>query len=214
METSRLEAFSDGVFAIAITLLILEVRLPDEPGHSLAHGLLRAWPDYLAYVVSFVTIGIMWANHHANFRLVGRASHGLVVANLLLLLVVAFIPFPTKVLGDHLRAAAADQRAAAVFYSGSFALMAVAYTVLWHTAAWNGRLIAPGAEAAAAEVTRRYRFGVPSYLVATLVAIWSMPLSLAVDAALALLYILPRSEPGSETSSRRPRGSRSGPDVR
>ena len=83
METTRLEAFSDGVFAIAITLLIIEVRLP-AGGGPLARRLAEAWPDYLAYVVSFVTIGVMWANHHSLFHLIARCTHGLVVANALL----------------------------------------------------------------------------------------------------------------------------------
>src|SRR5688572_1573782 len=115
METTRLEAFSDGVFAIAITLLIIEVHLPE--GHdSLASRVLETWPAYVAYVISFVTIGIMWANHHGIFQLIARTSHGLVVANLLLLMCVAFIPFPTKVLGEHLTSTGADQRTAALFY--------------------------------------------------------------------------------------------------
>jgi uncharacterized membrane protein len=195
MDTGRIEAFSDGVFAIAITLLILEVRLPGDEGRSLARQLADAWPSYLAYVISFVVIGIMWANHHAIFGLVSRASHGLVVANLLLLLCVSFIPFPTKVLGEHLRHAGPDQRTAAAFYSATFCVTAVAFNALWQIAAWRNRLIVPGREDAAAEVTRRYRYGVPTYLAATLAAFWSVPLSLVIDAALALLYVLPHREP-------------------
>src|SRR5438876_4788386 len=98
MDTARLETFSDGVFAIAITLLILDVRVPSGPD-SLTHRLLHTWPEYLAYAISFLVIGIMWANHHAIFRLIERTSHSLVVANLFLLLLVAFIPFPTAVVG-------------------------------------------------------------------------------------------------------------------
>jgi uncharacterized membrane protein len=195
MDTGRLEAFSDGVFAIAITLLILEVRLPGDEGRSLAHRLADSWPSFLSYVISFVVIGIMWANHHAIFGLVSRASHGLVVANLLLLLCVSFIPFPTKVLGEHLRQAGPDQRTAAVFYSATFCVTAVAFNLLWQTAAWRNRLIVPGKEGAAAEVTRRYRYGVPTYLAAALAALWSVQLSLAIDGALALLYVLPHREP-------------------
>jgi uncharacterized membrane protein len=108
--TERLEAFSDGVFAIAITLLILEVQLPDGSG-SLTHRLGEAWPDYMAYVTTFVTIGIMWANHHAIFRLITHAGHGIVVANLFLLLAVSFLPFPAKILGEELGHHGADQTA-------------------------------------------------------------------------------------------------------
>ncbi|MGH9037918.1 MAG: TMEM175 family protein [Acidimicrobiia bacterium] len=161
METTRLETFSDGVFAIAVTLLILEVRLPDIEGAALSERLARTWPDYVGFVISFVTIGIMWVNHHGIFGLITRTSHGLVVANLLLLLCVSFLPFPTKVLGEHLRAAGADQHTAAVFYSGCAA----------------------------------------TYLVATVVALWNVPISLAIDGGLALLYILPRRQPSRATET-------------
>lgn len=193
--TQRLEAFSDGVFAIAITLLILEVRLPPEDSGSLAHRLAEAWPGYVAFLLSFLVIGIMWANHHGIFSLIDRTSHGLVVANLLLLLCVSFLPFPTKVLAEQLRHAGDDQTTAALFYSGSFVVTAFFFNLLWRVAATGNRLVRPGAEAAAAEVTRRYRYGVPSYLAATLAAVWSVPLSLAIDGGLALLYLLPQRDP-------------------
>jgi len=193
VDTGRLETFSDGVFAIAITLLILDVRVPSGP-ESLAHRLLQTWPNYLAYVVSFLIIGIMWANHHIIFRLIDRTSHGLVVANLLFLLCVAFIPFPTAVLAENLRESASDQRVAAIFYSATFTVTAVFYNLLWRTAARNNRLIAPGSESAAAEVTRRFRYGIPTYLAATLAAFVSVPLSLAIDGGVALFYLLPQRE--------------------
>ncbi|HEY8202983.1 MAG TPA: TMEM175 family protein [Actinomycetota bacterium] len=101
METTRLEAFSDGVFAIAITLLIIEVHPPAGSG-PLARRLVEAWPGYVAYIVSFVTIGVMWANHHSLFHVIARCTHGLVVANVLLLMFVSFVPFPTSVLGGAL----------------------------------------------------------------------------------------------------------------
>jgi hypothetical protein len=139
VETGRLEAFSDGVFAIAITLLILEVHVSGQAGTSLAHQLAHAWPSYTGYVISFVTIGIMWANHHSMFRLIDRSTHGLVVANLLLLLCVSFVPFPTKVLAEHLPVAGPDQRTAVTGY----------------------RLIDPGCEEEADKITRAFRYGGP-----------------------------------------------------
>ncbi|MDQ6948624.1 MAG: TMEM175 family protein, partial [Actinomycetota bacterium] len=178
MDTNRLEAFSDGVFAIAITLLILEVHVPAvPPGQhaSLAHQLGRAWPDYVAYAISFVTIGIMWANHHAIFRLIERATHGLIVLNMLLLMSVSFLPFPTKVLGQNLTTADGDQRTAAILFSGTFLVTALLYNALWQTAVWQNRLIKPGQEQAAAQVSRRFNVGPPSYLLAFLLAFWSMP---------------------------------------
>ncbi|MEY2475459.1 MAG: potassium channel family protein [Actinomycetota bacterium] len=191
MPTTRLETFADGVFAIAVTLLVLDIRLPEGDG-SLADRLGDAWPAYVAYALSFITIGIMWANHHSIFELIDRTSHGLIVANLLLLLMVAFLPFPTKVLGDYLREGGHDQNVAAVFYSGTFTVTAAIYNLLWQTAAWNNRLIVAGREADAAAVTKAYRYGVPVYLLATLLAFWNVPLSLAVNFSLAAFYMLPR----------------------
>jgi uncharacterized membrane protein len=190
-DTARLEAFSDGVFAIAITLLVLEVRLPDVEG-SLSHLLGELWPSYLAYVLSFATIGIMWANHHAIFRLIARASHGLVVANLFLLMTISFLPFPTGVLAEHLSHAGDDQRSAALFYSGTFVVIAVAFQILWQTAGRNHRLIVPGHEAAADEITRSYRLGIPMYTASTLVAVWSPMASVALVGAIALFWLIPR----------------------
>src|SRR5437879_7587401 len=143
VETGRLEAFSDGVFAIAITLLILEVHVSGQAGASLARQLAQAWPSYTGYVISFVTIGIMWANHHSMFRLIDRWTHGLVVANLLLLLCVSFVPFPTKVLAEHLPVGGHDQRTAVLFFSGTYVVIAVFYNVLWRVAVTNHRLISP-----------------------------------------------------------------------
>ena len=192
-DTARLEAFSDGVFAIAITLLVLEVRVPGGSG-TLAHKLGYAWPSYLGYVISFVTIGIMWANHHAVFRLIGRTTHGLVVGNLLLLLTVGFLPFPTTVLADHLRHAGADQRTAAVFYSASFIFIAFGFQVLWQVASRGNRLILSGREAAAEQITRSYRWGIPSYTVSTLLALWRPIFGLALVGAMAIFWLIPRGQ--------------------
>ena len=190
-DTARLEAFSDGVFAIAITLLVLEVRVAG--GHaSLAHKLADAWPSYIGYVISFITIGIMWANHHAIFRLIGRTTHGLIVGNLLLLLTVGFLPFPTAVLADHLRHAGPDQRTAAVFYSGTFILIGIGFQALWQVASRGNRLILPGREAAADQITRSYRWGIPSYVVSTLLALWKPAAGLALVGAMALYWLIPR----------------------
>ncbi|HYZ91997.1 MAG TPA: TMEM175 family protein [Actinomycetota bacterium] len=191
METNRLEAFSDGVFAIAITLLIIEVAVPE--GHGpLLDRLIDQWPSYLAYTLSFATIGVMWANHHNIYPLISRPTHGLVVANLALLLVVAFIPFPTKVLGENLRGVAfADKRTAALFYNGTFFLMAVAYNTMWQVAAWNNRLIKRGCEGAAAAVSRVYWPGSPAYVVAIVIAFWSPVGSIIANTVVMFLYGLP-----------------------
>ena len=138
METTRLETFSDGVFAIAATLLILDVRLPDNG--SVTHGLLHIWPAYAAYALAFITIGIMWINHHTVFGCIDRVDRTFLTINVLFLMLIAFVPFPTHVLAEHLEH---DAKAAAFAYGLTMVLMAVLYNVLWFYAARGRRLIAP-----------------------------------------------------------------------
>jgi uncharacterized membrane protein len=131
MTTSRLEAFSDGVFAIAITLLVLEFRVPEGDGARLGHDLLHLWPSLLAYIVSFGTIGVIWVNHHAIVDRVRGADRLLLFLNLFLMATVAFIPFPTSVLARHL--GGPGDRAAAVFFGISLLMMAIGFAVVnWH----------------------------------------------------------------------------------
>src|SRR5262249_56940600 len=114
MEAARVEAFSDGVFAIAITLLILAVGIEQSiAGGSLRHQLLHLWPAYIAYAVSFLTVGIMWVNHHQIFRHFERVDRPLLLLNILLLMCISFTPFSTRIVADHAnssihREAAAD----------------------------------------------------------------------------------------------------------
>src|SRR5437870_8261275 len=115
METNRLEAFSDGVFAIAITLLILEIKVP--PAANLGNGLLQLWPSYLAYAISFVVIGAIWINHHVMFDWIDRVDHKVLLLNTLHLMFIAFLPFPTAVLAEALHSGA-SQSIATAFYSG------------------------------------------------------------------------------------------------
>jgi uncharacterized membrane protein len=116
METNRLEAFSDGVFAIAITLLVLEIKVPP-PDMTLEAGLLRLWPSYLAYTVSFLVIGAIWINHHAMFRHIVRVDETLLLLNVLHLMLIAFLPFPTAVLAEAFHRKAGEPIATA-FYGG------------------------------------------------------------------------------------------------
>ena len=143
-ETGRLEAFSDGVIAIAVTLLVLELRTPLSgtlsKGESLFRALLREWPAYLAFATSFVTILIVWINHHNIFRLIVRTDHTFLLLNGFLLFTVILIPFPTDVLAEYIQKP--DARTAAVFYSGTFLAMAIAFNFLWRYAARDGRLLA------------------------------------------------------------------------
>jgi uncharacterized membrane protein len=165
--TGRTEAFSDGVFAIAVTLLVLEIRPPEHGEGSLVDGLLDLWPSYLAYALSFATIGIMWLNHHELLRLVRAVDRGFLLMNLLLLLLVAFIPFPTNVLADFL-ADADERKTAAFFYAGSFTVMAVVYNAYWHYLRSHRSLLEPHVtDAELAAITRSYLFGPTVYGLAT-----------------------------------------------
>jgi uncharacterized membrane protein len=107
IDTGRIEAFSDGVFAIAITLLVLEVRVPhlkDAPiGTTLLGALIEQWPSYLGYAMSFLIIGIIWANHHNRFKYIKRSDHILLTLNTFFLMCVSFIPFPTALLAEYIR---------------------------------------------------------------------------------------------------------------
>src|SRR3954451_8260538 len=116
MRTERLQTLADGVFAIALTLLVLELPSPPETTNDLAGDLLRAWPSYAAYVVTFVTLSIAWVNHHRLMDAVARADHTLLELNLLLLLFVALAPWPTGLLAEHLQNGAQSSSAAAVVY--------------------------------------------------------------------------------------------------
>ena len=187
--TGRLEAFSDGVFAIAATLLILEIR-PPEHG-SLASGLVHLWPSYLAYAISFATIGIMWINHHAIFRQVGQVNQTFLSINVLFLLVIAFIPFPTEVLARSLHG---EARTAALFYGLVNVLMAVTFSAVWFYAAAGRRLIDPAADARVVSgISRSFAPGIPSYAAATLSAFISAWLAVGLFAALAVFYALESS---------------------
>ena len=137
----RILALSDGVFAIAFTLLILEISIPATTDDSgLTKALLGLWPQYLAYVLSFLLIARFWVTHHQAFRLIGRYDAVLVWLNLLLLMFVAFLPFPTAVLGDH-----NGSPAAAVLYAAAVVLAGIASAAYWWYASGRGRLLRPDA---------------------------------------------------------------------
>jgi len=197
--TARLETFSDGVIAIAITLLVLEIHIPgrDEVGGSsdLWNAMGDLWPSYLGYLTSFVIIGILWANHHNIFRLIGRTDHWLVMLNTVFLLCIGFLPFTTGLLAEHLTHD--GERVATIVYSGWFLLTALSFNLLWWYPSRKGHLIAATADpAAVAEVTRRFNYGPPAYTLAFVLAwIWP-PASIGLLILLALLYVLPSKAAG------------------
>jgi uncharacterized membrane protein len=184
VETSRLEAFSDGIFAIAATLLILDVH---RAGGSVVHGLLHAWPSYAAYAISFLTIGIVWANHHTVFRQIARVDRAFLMINIVFLMVVAFSPFPTRVLAETLRGGEAS---GAFAYGLTFTLMAVCYAALWFYAAAGRRLLAEDADPRVVSgISRSYLPGALAYGLATVSALLSAYLAVGLFAAIAVFYV-------------------------
>jgi uncharacterized membrane protein len=190
VETARLETFSDGVFAIAITLLVLLFDVPDlSEGGSLGHVLAHQWPSYASYVVSFVTIGIIWVNHHTLFRHIARVDRVFLFINVLFLMCVAFIPYPTSVISKYVRTD--DASAAAVMYGLSLTATAICFNALWQYAARGFRLLAPDADRReVAGITRSYWPGAFLYAGATAVALLSATASVILFILLALFYVL------------------------
>jgi len=190
MGTARLETFSAGVLAIAATLLILDVHAEGSPLGQVVH----IWPRYAAYALSFTVIGIIWVNHNAVIGLLGHVDRRFLFMNLFFLLVVAFIPFPTQLVADHIRAGGHDARDAVLAYGITLTLMAVAYNVMWFYAIREGRLLKPSADPkTVAGITRSFRPGIPIYVASTLVAFASSAASIAMFGALALFYVLESS---------------------
>jgi uncharacterized membrane protein len=192
VETSRAEAFSDGVFAIAITLLILNVVLP--PHHEpLGPALLRLWPSYIAYAVSFLTIGIMWVNHHTIFQHIARVDRRFLLLNLMLLMLIAFVPFPTRVAAEFARSDE-NRRAAALLYGVTMTTTAIFFNSLWLYASHGARLLSADADRREVSgITRSYIPGAPMYGTATLIAFASSIASLVLFGAIALFYALSSS---------------------
>jgi uncharacterized membrane protein len=191
METSRVEAFSDGVFAIAITLLILAVGIEEVPHGDLSEELLHLWPAYLAYAFSFLTIGIMWINHHMLFGHFARVDRLLLLLNILLLMMIAFVPFPTLVVAEFARSDT-NGRAAALLYGITMTTTAIGFFALWMYG--SRRLLRPDANRREVSgITRSYLPGAPLYGTATLLAFASPTASLIMFAAIALFYVIESS---------------------
>jgi uncharacterized membrane protein len=186
-DTTRFETFSDGVFAIAATLLVLEFKA--FPGSELGTELLRLWPSYLAYVTSFVTIGIIWMNHHHTVSLLGRTDRTMQFINILLLLTIAFLPFPTKLVAQNLRGGGGEE-AAALAYAATFVLMAALHLIWWRYARNNRRLIADETpDSALRAVDRAYLPGVPMYGAVFVVAFFSPLVAVLITFAIAAFYL-------------------------
>jgi uncharacterized membrane protein len=199
-----MEAFSDGVLAIVVTLLILDIKVPEAGEQGLAHALAEQWPQYLAYLVSFLIVGIIWLNHHATVQLLARTDHGTQVLNLLLLLPVSVLPWPTAVLAEYARhGSVTDQRTAVLLYGGISTFMALSFNVFWRRLLRHPELHRPGLDRGLLAVrNRRYNLGLTAYPIATALGLFSLPLFLGLMLALAGLYLLPTPDlaPAEETA--------------
>lgn len=193
-DTGRLEALSDGVFAVAMTLLVLTLHVPPfTPRTGLLTALLAHWPDYLTYAVSFLTVLIMWTSHHNIFKHIARTDHPFLLLNGLLLLGVTVVPFPTALLAAYIQHPEHhDQTVAAVVYGGVFAVIALLFNLLWWYAVRHNRLLEPDADPQAVRtITQQYALGPPIYLASVVVALFSAQASLAIDMSLTAFYVLP-----------------------
>ena len=148
MQTTRVEAFSDGVFAIAITLLVLNIAVPDSRPGRLGHDLAHQWPSYAAYTISFLIIGIIWVNHHGMYRLIGRVDRAMLFVNLGLLGAVALLPFTTALLAQYVRAGGANSHVAAAVYSANMTVTGLCFLASWWRLDRHPELRAPGVDSA------------------------------------------------------------------
>lgn len=189
-ETGRLEAFSDGIFAVAITLLVLEIKIPPPDTSGLSTVVMNQWPSFLAYFISFVTILIMWINHHAIFKLIHRTDQTFLVINGLLMLLITFVNYPTAVLAEHIQSPHnSDQIFAAAFYSLTFILISIVFQALWLYATYKRRLLNKSVDPALiATITRQYRFGPLFYLIAFALAFVNVGASVALNGVLAVYF--------------------------
>ncbi|GAA3152952.1 TMEM175 family protein [Nonomuraea roseoviolacea] len=187
ISTSRLEAFSDGVFAIAITLLVIEIHLPEGWEHDLRGALISLWPSYVAYAITFLLVGMVWMNHHRMFHFIRRTDGVLLGLNVLLLMDVAFLPFPTHVLAEALHSGdGAAQRVAAVFYGLVLVVGGIFYNAVWWYASLGHRHLGPHITPPEARALRlRWGLGPVSYLVPTVIGAFS-----AVAALCCYVFLL------------------------
>ncbi|WP_433294030.1 TMEM175 family protein [Actinoplanes sp. CA-030573] len=203
-DTGRTEAFSDGVLAIAITLLVLDLRVPvretlDEP---LAAALSERWPAYAAYVTSFLIIGIIWVNHHGVFDLVSKVDRLALFLNLLLLMSVVAIPFTTALMSEYLLAGGRDARTAALVYSGVMLAMSLAFAALYSHLARQPALLSEHVDPVAARksIIRFSAVGIILYVGTLVVALISAPLCLVAHFLIALYYCFQQIRPGSRVT--------------
>jgi uncharacterized membrane protein len=192
MSKGRVEAFSDGVFAVAATLLIFNIQLDKTAPGGLLTALLAAWPKYAAYVASFLTIGVMWINHHGLFERIARLNRTLVFLNLLLLMAIVFLPFPTAVLGSNILVPH-DANTAASLYALNAVVIAVFFSAVWTYTLMHPDLLVPDLDRAAAMRSwPRFSVGLVAYLLCVPIGQVSAIAVVIICAALAIYYLYER----------------------
>jgi uncharacterized membrane protein len=189
MTKSRLEAFSDGVMAVAITLLALDLHADAEAGESLARQLQQEWPSFAAFAVSFFVIGVIWVNHHALFALADEVDRTVMFYNMMLLMWVTTIPFTTATLAGYLRAGGADGRLAVALYGASWEGMAVSFTLILRHLLRRGLLRRSFDDGEGRAALRRFGAGVVLFPAATLVGLASPVAMLIMYALFNAFYI-------------------------
>lgn len=189
--TARLEAFSDGVFAIAITLLALNLQIPHVETNSakwaLAHALFQQWPSYVAFITSFFTVLIMWMNHHAVFKFVHKVNARILFANGILLLITTAVPFVTGLFSEYLNHHEATT--ACAVYTGSFVLISVSYVHLWRVVTSDRSLLKKEiSEDSIEKITKNYSLGIPLYLAAFAASFVNIYLAIGICTALWVFW--------------------------
>jgi len=199
MDSGRLEAFSDGVFAVAVTLLALNLAISGPGPHqpTLAAKLADHWPVFAAYVVSFATIGIIWVNHHALFRNLSEIDRTMLFLNLLMLFFVVSIPFATSTIAAYLRAGDGDASLAAAIYQGVFEGMAIGFTLLFQRAIRCEHLRVALTPEQARRAAIRFGIGNLGYIAGIAIAFASAPASLALSGLIAVYYIFEQTPAGA-----------------
>jgi uncharacterized membrane protein len=190
MPKNRIESFSDGIFAFAATLLILNIAVDQK--QPLGPQLLHSWPSYAAYAISFITIGIIGANHHQVMHQIAHVDRFFLVASVLFLMFIAFIPFPTRLLALDIQGP--DAEAAALAYGITLTGTAVMFNVLWRYAAWHQHLLRPDVDKRVVDgISRSYALGPAAYGIATICALVSPKFSALIYAAIAAFYVVESS---------------------
>jgi uncharacterized membrane protein len=202
-ETSRVEAFSDGVFAIALTLLILGIKVPDDINSASKEGLYRSlvnlWPSYFAFILSFGAVLIMWINHHGFFKYLRKVDSAFLYANGFLLLTLTFINFPTAVLAKYYETPALN--IASAFYCGSMLLINVAFNFLWFTSAHKRKLVKDEiTDALIIKIRNAYWLGFVVYLAAFIISFFLPLLGLSICICLWIFWtVLSYDKPKKNT---------------